>query len=105
MTAAQAATAWTGTSWNTASQWHSGLKIIGTIESNIRPFDPKLEVDSLDFQIVETDDTMRRSLFRRNSSAAETTVLTADCDSDDLELTVLDGFSDDFNAYCGLETM
>ena len=111
LTAAQAATVFATTEWSAAAQWHTGLKLVGSIGQEIKLFDPRIEVDSLDIQIVDVDNTVRTSLLRINSTAAFKTFVTVNLPAAAADgtgvVTVLD--TTDFAAtgtlFCGTEAM
>lgn len=86
--AADMSTAWAGTDWATAGFWKTGLRIAGSSEQSIIPFNPEIAPDSLDLYILDTDDSIAASLLRESYSSGVYTNLTADIDCDDTTLNV-----------------
>jgi hypothetical protein len=99
-------TAYAGTSWAGGSAtFLNGLRLIGSIGQSIELFNPKINPDSLRFQVVDYDGSFAGFFFR--SVPATFTRLTADLTPSGTTANVEDtsAFAAAGTGYCGNETI
>jgi hypothetical protein len=96
-------TAWAATDWSTA---YAGLRFNGDFAQKMTPWESKLDVSTMNFEIVDTDgnDTFAEEVFA--GGAGDETFLFSDLDPNDTTVEALNahsGFAASGDIYLGLE--
>lgn len=106
MSTSEAATAWAGTPWADTT-WRGGLRIVGSMGQKIELFDPKIDHDSLTFEVVDLANALIGIVARPLSTAGAKTYLSANVDEDDTSVTAIStsAFAASGTIYVGTETM